>query len=209
MGSGATTESNGTDGNGTRLYFATAAIGTAYGTVENPSSSVDAAVADAAAIAGKLGGAGIVDTSSAGMVHAAAASIASAASGVTTKTVYLVVKPDLAGSYSILVASNATGRTYYAAGDTSATATFTTTGSVATVTLSALNTSPVGANPAGVVLKAVLKDSAGLGTTLGSLDSIQLTSSDSLDTFTSCSNANCSGAVTNGTLTQAMFSNGV
>ena len=212
MGSGSGAGANGTDGKGSRLYFASDSIGTQLtgGTLEDAptAGSPDAAVADAKGIAGQLDGAGLSE-GAAGNVSAAAFSTASSAAGVTTKTVYLAVKPDLAGNYSILVASNATGRTYYVAGDTSATATFATTGTVATVTLSALNTSPIGANPFGVVVKAVLKDAAGSQTALGSLDSIQLTSSDSNDAFSYCSNANCTGTVTNGTLTSAMFNNGV
>ena len=209
MGSGATAGTNGTDGAGSRLYFVSDSIGTQLtaGTLEAVSGTPNAAVADGTGTAGQLGTDGLVDDGTG--VHAAAFSVASAAAGVTTKTVYLAIKPDLAGSYSILVASNATGRTYYAAGDTTATATFATTGSVAAAKLTAMNTSPVGANPNGVVLKVELTDSAGLGTTLGSLDTLQLTSTSSSDTFTACSDANCTGSVTNGTLTSSMFVNGV
>jgi trimeric autotransporter adhesin len=220
MGAGSTAGANGTLGSGERLYFASDSIGTKNAASGTTYTLVDAAaagseattIADGESLAGQFDSTGVgISEGQAGQVMAAAVSVASAAAGVTTKTVYLAFKPDLAGSYSILVASNATGRSYYAAGDTSATATFATTGSVATVTLSALNTSPVGVNPAGVVLKAVLKDAAGLGTTLGSLDSIQLTSSSASDAFTYCSSASadCTGTVTNGTLTAAMFNNGV
>ena len=212
MGTGSTANSNGTDGAGSRLYFVSDSIGTQLtgGTLEDApaTASTDAAVADGKGIAGLLDDNGISE-GDAGDVHAAAFSVASAAAGVTTKTVYLAIKPDLAGSYSILVASNASGRTYYSAGDTTATATFATTGTVATAKLTALNTSPVGANPNGVVLKVVLTDSAGLGTQLGSLETLQLTSTSTSDTFTACSDANCTGTVTNGTLTSDMFVNGV
>ncbi len=212
MGSGSTADSNGTDGAGSRLYFVSDSVGTKLtgGTLEDApaTASPDAAVADGKGIAGLLDDNGISE-GDAGDVHAAAFSVASSASGVTTKTVYLAVKPDLSGSYSILVASNATGRTYYAAGDTTATATFATTGTVANATLTAMNTSPVGANPNGVVLKVVLTDSAGNGTQLGSLETLQLTSTSTSDSFSACTNANCTGTVTNGTLTSDMFVNGV
>ena len=212
MGSGSTAGSNGTNGAGSRLYFVSDSIGTQLtgGTLEDAPAdgSPDAAIADAKGIAGQLDGNGISE-GGAGEVHAAAFSVASSASGVTTKTVYLAVKPDLSGDYSILVASNATGRTYYVAGDTTATATLATTGTVATAKLTAMNTSPVGANPNGVVLKVELTDSAGLGTQLGSLETLQLTSTSASDTFSACDDANCTGAVTNGTLTSSMFVNGV
>jgi len=215
MGAGSSAGANGTDGAGEHLYFASDSIGTKLtGSSEledaPAAGSEDTAVADGEGIAGMLDstGAGISE-GQAGQVMAAVRSVASAASGVTTRTLYLAFKPDLAGSYSILVASNATGRTTYAAGDTTATATFATTGTVASVTLTAMNTSPVGSNPFGVVLKAVLKDAAGSQTGLGSLETLQLTSSSSSDTFKYCSDAGCTGTVTNGTLTSGMFNNGV
>ncbi|NBQ97969.1 MAG: hypothetical protein EBU12_07080, partial [Microbacteriaceae bacterium] len=210
MGAGATAGSNGTDGAGSRLYFATDSIGTQDASPENTpatSAGADAALADTKSIAGQLLSTGLVDDGTG--PHAAAVSVTSTVAGASSKTVYLAMKPDLAGSYSILVASNATGRTYYATGDPTATATFATTGTVSTITMTALNTSPIGINPAGVVLKLVLKDAAGLGTTLGSLDTIKLTSSSSDDTFTACSNANCSTALTAATLDSTHFINGV
>jgi len=219
-GAGANNASTASAGSGKVLYFAADANGTvlsgnalqALGAAGSP----DATIADGKGSAGQLqavsGGATGLSQGAAGNVSAAAISVAATTAGVQTKTVYLVMTPDLSGSYTILVGSNATGRSYYVAGDTSATATFTTTGAVAKVALTAMNTSPVGTGSSfGVVLKAVLTDSAGNGTTLGSLDSIQLTSSDSLDTFTHCAlaDANCAGTVTNGNLTRAMFTNGV
>jgi trimeric autotransporter adhesin len=216
MGAGATAGSNGTDGAGTRLYFTADSIGTKLSGSGSTTGLDDVSGTPVETLSDGRGSAGALSTTAtAGLVdngtgaHAAARMIASAATGVTTRTIYLAINPDLAGSYSILVAANATGRSTYAAGDTTATATFTTSGAVSTVTLSALNTSPVGANPAGVVLKVVLTDAAGLGTTLGSLETIRLTSSDTNDTFTACSDANCTGTVTNGTLTADMFNNGV
>jgi len=156
MGSGATAGSNGDGGAGERLFFATDSIGTAAagGDLEAVDGDVDAAVGDGDYMAGQLEGAGLTDDYAG--VHAAAVSVISTVAGASSKTVYLAMKPDLAGSYSILVASNATGRNYYVAGDTTATATFATTGGVSTITMTALNTSPIGANPAGVVLKVVL-----------------------------------------------------
>ena len=219
MGSGATADSNGTNGAGSRLYFASDSIGTvnaSSGTTYvlrdvTDTASDTATIADGESTAGHLSaGAGLIEGSStAASFSAAAVSVTSTVAGASSKTVYLAMKPDLAGSYSILVASNATGRSYYAAGDTTATATFATTGTVSTITMTALNTSPIGANPAGVVLKVVLKDAAGLGTTLGSLDTIKLTSSSSDDTFTACGNADCSSALTNATLDSTHFINGV
>ncbi|NBR24571.1 MAG: hypothetical protein EBU08_12535, partial [Micrococcales bacterium] len=221
LGSGSAADSNSattpTDGTGKVLYFAADANGTALSgsalqalAAAGTTNSTATTLADGKGSAGQREGNGLT-RGVAGNVAAAAISVAATAAGVTTKTVYLVMTPDLSGSYTILVGSNAVGRTVYAAGDTSATATFATTGAVASVTLSALNTSPIGANPFGVIVKAVLKDSAGLGTTLGSLDSIQLTSSDTNDTFTHCAAAdgNCVATITNGTLTRAMFTNGV
>jgi hypothetical protein len=79
-----------------------------------------------------------------------------------------------------------------------------------TVALATINTSPVGTgSTAGVIFRATLKDSAGLATGLGSLDAVQFTSSAASDVFTSCSDATCTGAMTNGVATQGMFLNGV
>jgi hypothetical protein len=193
-----------------RLYFATDAVGTSpNATLEASTAAADAAIADGKTQFGGLvvGELGISDDAAGPL--AAAVSVASTVTGASTATVYLAVKPDLAGSFSILIASNATGRTYFVSGDTRTTATFTTSGTVASVALSALNTSIVGANPLGVIMRATLKDAAGGLTNLGAADQIVFSSSNSTDTFYQCSDAGCTAALTNGVATSGMFVNGV
>jgi len=204
-----------TDNTAARMYFGTDAVGTfplaASGTplLEAADGTADADLADGKTMFGGLvaGETGMSDDAAGPL--AAAISVASTVSGASTKTVYLVVKPDLAGSYSILVASNSAGRTYFVSGDTRTTSTFTTSGTVASVTLAALNTSIVGANPLGVIMRATLKDAAGGLTNLGASDQIVLSSSNSTDTFYQCNNAGCTTALTNGVATSGMFVNGV
>ena len=200
-----------------RMYFGTDAVGTfplaASGTplLEAATASQDNALTDGKTIFGQIdaaaGETGISDDSNGAL--ASAISVASTVSGASTATVFLVVKPDLAGSYSILVASNSAGRTYFVSGDTRTTATFATSGSVASVTLAALNTSIVGANPLGVIMRATLKDAAGGLTNLGAADQIVLSSSNSTDKFYQCSDAGCTAELTNGVATSGMFVNGV
>jgi hypothetical protein len=204
-----------TDNTAARMYFGTDAVGTfplaASGTplLEAADANADAALEDGKTMFGGLvaGETGMSDDGAGPL--AAAISVASTVSGASTATVYLVVKPDLAGSYSILVASNSAGRTYFVSGDTRTTSTFTTSGTVASVTLAALNTSIVGANPLGVIMRATLKDAAGGLTNLGAADQIVLSSSNSTDKFYQCNNAGCTSELTNGVATSGMFVNGV
>ena len=195
-----------------RLYFARDAVGaspTAATTLEVTDGSTDGEVADGKSMFGQrvAGAAGLVDNAAGAL--AGAVSVASTVSGASTVTVFLAVKPDLAGSYSILIASNAAGRNYFLSGDTRTTATFATSGTVASVTLAALNTSIVGANPLGVIMRATLKDAAGGLTNLGAADQIVFRSTNSTDTFFQCDNAGCTSALTNGVATSGMFVNGV
>jgi hypothetical protein len=166
-------------------------------------------------LSGQLSGtAGIVNTG-AGLPSASSMYVVTSASNTTSTgllTVYLGIKPDLAGSYGVLISTNAGVRTSYAAGDTRATATLITTGAVATVALKTYNTSPVGANStgAGVVFKVTLTDSAASATTLGSLDTVTFSSSSTSDLFYNCwSTTTCTTALTGGVANQGMFTNGV
>jgi hypothetical protein len=154
--------------------------------------------------------------STAGTYAGAACNVVTTTSNTTSSgvlTVYLGIKPDLAGQYSVMVGSNTALDATYDAGDTRAIATFTTTGSVAAVALSAKNTSPVGTaiTAAGVVFTATLTDSAGVATSLGALDQVTFTSTDANDTFYTCYNAaNClTTALVGGAATSTMFTNGV
>jgi hypothetical protein len=210
LGSGAAAASN---GDGAVFKFVSTAIGAAAGT---PIATVGAAdvtaVTQGNSTAGNLDAALTIGDGVANKVSAAAYNVVTSSSNTTAAgslTVWLAIKPDLSGSYGVLVATNSALIPAYSAGDTRATATLATTGAVASVAVTALNTSPVGANPNGVLLKAVLKDSAGNPTNLGSLDTVTFTSSSTNDSFYQCNNANCSTAITGGAATQGMFVNGV
>jgi len=208
LGTGSSSSANAA---GAQLYLTTNAYGTAISNVENTTSTLNADVADGYAAVGQLkSGEGLQD--GAGRVAAASLSITPTSSTVSTKTIYLVVKPDLSGSYGVMVSTNATGRTYYVAGDPSATATFATTGGVSSLTLEAMNTSPVGTGDSnnGVLIKATLKDSAGSVTNLGSLDSLKFTSNSTSDSFQTFQGATGSWAsMTGDTATRSDFINGV
>ncbi|NBS61968.1 MAG: hypothetical protein EBT26_08040, partial [Microbacteriaceae bacterium] len=202
LGAGSTAAANAA---GARFHLTTSAIGTINTNLEDATSNDDA-VASGYTIVGQRASAGLDDV--AGDVVATAIMTTAPATG-TTKTVYIAVKPDLAGSYTILVASNATGRTYYSAGDPTATATFATTSTVASVTLTALNTAPVGTGSNdGVLIKAVLKDAAGNVTGLGSNETLKFTGSDTTNNSFQYFNGATGTDMTGATATSSMFING-
>jgi hypothetical protein len=203
LGTGSTTASNHST---PRLHLTTSAIGTINSNLTTATSATATVDADYTIIGQRTSSSGLDDI--AGDVAATAIQTTAPATG-TTKTVYLAVKPDLSGSYSILVATNATGRSYYSAGDPTATATFATTSTVASVTLTALNTAPVGTGSNdGVIIKAVLKDSAGNVTGLGSLDTLKFTGSDTTNNSFQYFNGATGTDMTGDTATQGMFING-
>jgi trimeric autotransporter adhesin len=219
LGIGSAANSN---ADGARFKFASTAVGAAAGTpiVTGGASDVTAVTAGNSS-AGNLEAAGALEDDNAGGVSAAAYNVISTTANTTASgvlTVWLGIKPDVAGTYSVLVGTNDALDPSYDAGDTRATASFTTSGTVASVAVTTLNTSPLtGADAkAGVIFKAVLKDSAGNATSLGALDTVTFTSSDSNDTFTSCVNAsnsafsaNCAASMTSGVAVAANFINGV
>jgi hypothetical protein len=214
LGLNSAASENSADGTGDELYLTTNADGTKVSNVENApaNSSTDAAVADGYVISGQLDGSGISE-GEAGQYLASAISVTPISATNLTQVVYLAVTPDLAGNYSFLIASNASGRTYYAAGDTTATATFSTTAAAATATFSVKNTAPVGDSSAtstdGVVFSVTLKDAAGNVTNLGSLDTVTFTSSSSDDAFYYLSADDTWTSMTGGVAAQGRFTNGV
>ena len=187
LGTGASGTSNLT---GARFTWVSDAIGTAITSQGAPpaDNSTDA-VTHAATDVNKVWAGQLETTEStkgisqeAGSVSAASAIIRTSTANTTSGgllTVYLAIKPDLAGNYSVLVSTNTARRTYYSAGDQRATATFATTGDVASITMTALNTAPLSSvSNAGVVYRVTLKDSAGNATGLGALDQVQFTSNE-------------------------------
>ena len=209
LGTGSANNSN---VDGARFQFFTNAVGTSATELAVTSLNAAHVVGDYKEMAGQLG-VGIDSGVAAGKVSAASVHVLTSASNTTAAgllTVYLGIKPDLAGSYGVLISTNDGVRTYYAAGDSRATATLTTTGSVASVALSTKNTSPVGSTSGyGVLFTATLKDSAALATGLGALDTVTFTSSNAGDTFYQCNNTGCTTALTGGVADQGMFTNGV
>ena len=211
LGTGAAAASN---ANGAYFKLFTSAVGGAFTqtNVANGAAGTHAASDQNKVLSGQLAADGI-ENDVAGEVSATSAIVLTSTSNTTSAgllTVYLGINPDLAGTYSVLVSTNTARRTYYSAGDQRATASFTTTGAVASVTMTALNTSPLTAvSNAGVLYRVTLKDSAGNATSLGSLDQIKFTSNDTNDSFFECDNAACTTALTNGVAASTEFVNGV
>jgi len=98
----------------------------------------------------------------------------------TTSKANVTIMPDIAGSYTVLVSTSSTqvlaGTQAYAAGDASATYTFTTGAAVAAVTLAAVTGAPIGGSTNGQIFKVTIKDAAGAVTQLASGQALNLTS---------------------------------
>jgi len=108
---------------------------------------------------------------SSGVAAAAQVKATSSSANTTTSlTYYLTVKPDVAGTYTVLVSadSGVTGHASYVAGDVSSTFSFTTAGAPASATLTAVGGSDAtnGTGAKGALYKLSFKDSAGIATTL-------------------------------------------
>ena len=103
------------------------------------------------------------------------------ANTATSATVYLTVKPDVAGTYTFLIsASGVAAHGSYVAGDTSTTYTLTTAGAPATATLTAVGGSNAtnGTGSKGALYKVSFKDAAGLATSLSGDEGFTVTVSD-------------------------------
>jgi hypothetical protein len=113
---------------------------------------------------------GRIDASTAGGIPATAieTALSSTANATTSKTFYLMVKPDLVGTYSFIVSvSGAEANNEYKAGDVSTTFTFTTAGAPSTATLAAIGgSSTSGSGTYGTLFKVTFKDAAGNASTL-------------------------------------------
>jgi hypothetical protein len=97
----------------------------------------------------------------------------------TTSLAAVSVMPDVAGSYTVLVSTSArtlAGTEAYAAGDASATYTFSTGAAVSTITLASVTGSPVGGSTNGQIYKVTIKDAAGGVTQLSAGQAINITS---------------------------------
>jgi trimeric autotransporter adhesin len=98
----------------------------------------------------------------------------------TTSKADVTIMPDVAGSYTVLVSTSSTqtlaGTQAYAAGDASATYTFTTGAAVASISLAAVTGAPIGGSTYGQIYKVTIKDAAGAVTQLASGQAINLTS---------------------------------
>ena len=127
--------------------------------------------------------AGTTAAAVAGAVPATAleTALSATANATTTKTFYLTIKPDLAGTYSILVSASGVGANgSYVAGDISTLVTFTTSAAPATAVFTAIGGSSssvplAGANVA--LYKVSFKDTAGNATSLAGDEAFTVTAS--------------------------------
>jgi trimeric autotransporter adhesin len=141
-------------------------------------------------------------------------------SGDTTSAATVDIMPDVAGSYTVLVSTSirleAVANSTYAAGDASATYTFSTGAAVTSVTLAAVTGAPTGGSLNGQIFKVTIKDAAGAVSQLASGQAINLTSNVSTTNIgeiaagctSSCTAAYNGPGVTAG-LDNTNFSNGV
>ena len=113
-----------------------------------------------------------------------------AAATTTTSYVDVVLTPDVAGSYQVLLS---TGNATYVAGDKNAVVTVTTAGAPATATISSIGSTIATGGTTGSILKVTLKDAAGNATKLAANESIDLSVTTGAALF-----------VTSGTATQSL-----
>ena len=137
----------------------------------------------------------------------------------TSSKAYVDIMPDVAGTYTVLVSTSnrleAVANSTYAAGDASATYTFTTGAAVTAVTLAAVTGAPTGGSTNGQIYKVTIKDAAGAVSQLSSGQAINLTSNVSTTNIgeiavgcTTCT-ATYNGAGVTAGLDNTNFSNGV
>ena len=94
------------------------------------------------------------------------------ASTATTTYVDVVVTPDVAGTYTVLLSI---GNATFTAGDKNVVVTMTTAGAPATAAISAIGSTIATGGSTGSVLKITLKDAAGVATKLATNETIDLT----------------------------------
>jgi len=112
-----------------------------------------------------------------GGVASTATSVATASTD-SSKTFYLAVRPDLVGSYSILVSSDGgagSGHHSYVAGDVSTTISFTTAGAPASATLTNVGGATTHSGSYGALYRVSFKDAAGNATTLAGDEGFTIT----------------------------------
>jgi trimeric autotransporter adhesin len=143
---------------------------------------------------------------------------AAAVAGVFNVVLNVVVTPDFAGSYSVLVSTNGDANSTpdsdsdYSAGDANTTFSFTTGGSASTVTLAAVTGSGIAGASQGVLFSATIKDAAGGVAQLGVNETITLSSPSTTETMVGVNptnNANIGSAAATYVATSANFTNGV
>ena len=97
-----------------------------------------------------------------------------------SKTVYVNITPDIAGTYSVLVSSTAATTKGYTAGDTSATFSITPGSAPSTVAMTTVAGGSILANsPTGALVKVTLTDAAGATSALSGNEVINVTTSGS------------------------------
>jgi hypothetical protein len=165
--------------------------------------------------------AGTVDTEVTGTSRPeVAATLTVGASTTTTTMAKIDIMPDVAGTYTVLVSTSirlqAVANSTYAAGDASATYTFSTGAAVTSVTMAAVTGAPTGGSTNGQIYKVTIKDAAGAVSQLSSGQAINLTSNVSTTNIgeitagcTSSCTATYNGAGVTAGLDSTNFSNGV
>jgi hypothetical protein len=163
-------------------------------------------IAGASGVSGSYGTLSTVGTSGSGNATATVEYQAKTGDSIGQIKLRVGFKPDVAGTYTILVSTPKTGAgttTYanYSPGatgnDLSTTFTVTTASAASTVTLSAVTSAArSGASVRGQLMKMTLADSTGAATLLGSLDQIVLSSNDTSVSFAEPAAAVSSSATT-------------
>jgi len=153
----------------------------------NSSGGVLAWTASTSNYSGTIANAAYADVTIAGIKHVGASAdfpvtTAGVSAGSRTMGATLSFKPDVEGTYTLLVSA---GNAAYTTGDVSAVWTVTTVGTPTGVALSSVNSTTSIDNTTGSLVKVVLTDASGNVTMPGVGEAISLSSSDASFTFSS------------------------
>jgi hypothetical protein len=132
----------------------------------------------------------------------------------TTSAANVNITPDVAGTYTVLVSTHAgTASSGFAAGEASATYSFTTGATAASVAIAAVTGTASAASTTGQLFKVSIKDAAGVAAQLGVNETISLTSNVATtnigSTVATTGVTSYAGPGVTLTLTSANFTNGV
>ncbi len=161
-----------------RVYFGDSAGAITASTDYNGTAAGATVAASAAGVAAASGALAEPSSSNTGSLTGASDLYTVSASTETSTTFYLSVKPDVAGTYTLLVsASTTSGNAAYVAGDLNSSFSFTTAGAPTTVTMTNVGGTTNYTGLYGALVKVTLKDSAGNAATLAGDEGISISAS--------------------------------